>query len=46
MLTAASADGISTWDGGVDRIKDPRVARAMERAAEQNSEVTPDRGGE
>lgn len=46
VLTAASAEGITTWDGNVEKIKDPRVARAMERAAEQNSEVTLDRGGE
>lgn len=44
VLTAASADGISTWDGSVNRIKDPRVARAMERVQRRNSEATPDGG--
>ena len=44
MLTAASAEGISTWDGSVNKIKDPRVARAMARAAERSSGATPDGG--
>lgn len=44
VLTAASAEGISTWDGSVNKIKDPRVARAMERAQRRNSEATPDGG--
>lgn len=46
VLTAASAEGISTWDGGVDRIKDPRVARAMARTAERGSGATPDGGSD